>query len=111
MLPSLAFVPEHDVIDCFTILKADFPQSAKEIAEYNEANYIGKILADQSRRVPPFPIRIWNMYTRVRSNLFLTNNSVEGWHNGFASGINCSHPSFIKLLIHLQREQSLHEPL
>ena len=25
MLPSLAFVPEHDVSDCFLILMADFP--------------------------------------------------------------------------------------
>ena len=109
MLASLAFVPEHDVIDSFTILMGDFPESAIEIAEYFEKNYIGIKLADQSRRVPPFPIRIWNMHTRVLSKLFRTNNSVEGWHNGFASGINCSHPSFIKLLMHLQREQSLHE--
>ena len=70
MLPSLAFVPEQDVIDCFTILMGDFPESGKEIAEYFELNYIGKRLADQSRQVPPFPIRIWNMHTRVISNYF-----------------------------------------
>ena len=36
MLPSLAFLPEHDVIDSFTLLMADFPESAKGIAEYFE---------------------------------------------------------------------------
>ena len=77
MLVSLAFVPEHDVIDCFTILN-EFPESAKEIAEYYEVDYIGKRLADQSRRVPAFPIRIWNMHTRVSSGLARTNNSIEG---------------------------------
>ena len=36
MLPSLAFVLEHDVIDCFIILMGHFPQSATEVAEYFE---------------------------------------------------------------------------
>ncbi|KAI6649013.1 hypothetical protein LOD99_6896 [Oopsacas minuta] len=49
------------------------------------------------------------MFTRVRSRLLRTNNSVEGWHNDFKSGITCSHTSFVKLLMHLQREQSLQE--
>ena len=38
-----------------------------------------------------------------------TNNSVEGWHNGFQSGIICAHPSFTKLIRYLQLEQSLQE--
>ena len=109
MLPSLAFVPEYDVVDCFTILMGDFPESAADIAEYFETNYIGKRLPDQSRRTPPFPIRIWNMYIRVISKLARTNNSIEGWHNAFNSGLNCPHPNFIKLLAYLQREQSLQE--
>ena len=78
MLPSLAFVPEHDVIDSFTMLMADFPESAKGIAEYFETNYIGIRLPDQSRRIPPFPIRLWNMYERATSRSARTNNSVEG---------------------------------
>ena len=46
MLVSLAFVPEHGVIDCFTILISDFPESGKEIAEYFEVKYIGKKFVD-----------------------------------------------------------------
>ena len=61
----------------------DFPESGKEIPEYFEVNYIGKRRVDQSRRIPPFPMRIWNMFTRVRSRLLRTNNSIEGWHNAF----------------------------
>ena len=38
-----------------------------------------------------------------------TNNYVEGWHNGFQSGISCAHQSFSKLLHFLQLEQSLQE--
>ena len=40
LLPSLAFVPEHDVIHSFTLLMADFPEAAIGIAEYFEINYV-----------------------------------------------------------------------
>ena len=103
MLPSLAFVPEHDVIDCFMILMADFPQSAMEVAEYFEETYIGRRLPDQTRRLPPFPVRFWSMYTRVLNQIARTNNSVEGWHNAFQSGLSSPHPCFPKLLKHFQR--------
>ena len=87
----------------------NFPASALNVARYFEETYIGKQLPDQSRRIPLFPIRIWNMHERVRSQLPRTNNAVEGWHNAFQSGIACSHPSISKLLKFLQREQSLQE--
>ena len=62
MLTALAFIPEIDVIDCFIILMSQFPPIAMEIAEYFEINYIGRRLPDQSRRTPPYPIIIWNIY-------------------------------------------------
>ena len=36
MLPSLAFVPEIDVIDCFNILMQYFPENAISVANYFE---------------------------------------------------------------------------
>ena len=109
MLPSLAFVPEDKVIQSFTALMVEFPTTAIEIADYFEDTYIGRILPNNTRRIPQFPIRIWNQYTRVNLHVARTNNSVEGWHNGFQSGISCAHPSFSKLLHFLQLEQSLQE--
>ena len=109
MLAALAFVPECDLTVCFVILMAQFTPIAIEIAEYFEINYIARRLPDQSRRTPPYPIRIWNMFVRVISRNARTNNAVEGWHNAFKSGVNCPHHSIIKLLNHLQREQSLQE--
>ena len=58
MLPSLAFVPEEDVVDCYNILMTDFPESALNVAIYFEESYISKRLPDNSRRIPPFPIQI-----------------------------------------------------
>ena len=109
MLPSLAFVPEQDVVDCFNIIMQDFPASALNVATNFEDTYIGKRLPDQSRRVPQFPIRIWNMYERVQGELARTNNVVEGWHNAFQTSISCSHPTISKLFNVLQREQSIQE--
>ena len=109
MLPCLAFVPENDVIDSFNMIMEEYPQSAMGVAKYFENTYIGKKLPNNSRRTPPFPIRVWNMYMRIINRQARTNNSVEGWHNAFGSGISHSHPSLPKLLKHLKREQSLQE--
>ena len=40
MLPSLAFDPENEICDCFTLLMCEFPQAAKEVANYFETNYV-----------------------------------------------------------------------
>ena len=36
LLPSLAFVPENEVCDCFSMLMGEFPQGGIEVAEYFE---------------------------------------------------------------------------
>ena len=56
----------------------DFPKAAIEVAEYFETNYLGRRLPDQTRRMPPFPIRFWNMLARVLNHSARTNNYVEG---------------------------------
>ena len=86
MLAALAFVPECDVTDCFVILMVQFPPIAIEIGEYFEINYIGRRLPVQSRRTPPYQIRISKMFVRVIFRTKRTNKAVEGWHNAFKSG-------------------------
>ena len=66
-------------------------------------------MPNNTRRIPPFPIRIWNQYTRGNLHVTRANNSVDWWCNGFQSGISCAHPSLSKLLHFLQLEQSLQE--
>ena len=108
-LPTLAFVPEHEVVYCFNLLIQDFHESARDVAIYFENTYIGERMFDQTRRIPPFPIRIWTMYERIRIKLVKTNNSVEGWHNAIKSSISSLHLSFVKFLKFLQREQTFQE--
>ena len=68
MLASLAFVPEMDVIDSFSILMQDFPESAMNIGKCFEEYYLGKKLLNGTRRNPVFSIRLWNMFSRVKTN-------------------------------------------
>ncbi|KAI6646213.1 hypothetical protein LOD99_9355 [Oopsacas minuta] len=83
----------------------DYPASALNLATYFEDTYIGERLLDQSRRVPQFRIRIWNMYESVQEELARTNNVVEAWHNGFQTSIACSHPT-ISIFLNDYRESS-----
>ena len=111
MLMGLAFVPEQDVPNCFKSLMLESPEQAITVAKYFEETYIGKRFHDQCRRIPQFPIKIWSIYQRVKEQLTLTTNNVEGWHNAFQTTIACSHPTICKSLKVLQREQSLQEAI
>ena len=102
MLPSMAFVPESQVIHYFDQLMQELTNTSIEVAEYFEYTHIGRLFLNRSRRTPPYPIRLWNLYTRVNLEVARTNNSVEGWHSGFQSGISCTHPSFTRLIRFIQ---------
>ena len=52
---------------------------------------------------------MWNVYDRVMSNLPRSNNSVEGWHNAFATRVAIAHPTIKKLAEKIRSEQSKFE--
>ena len=52
---------------------------------------------------------MWNVYDRVMSNLPHSNNSVERWHNTFATRVTIAHPTIKKLAEKIRREQSKFE--
>nr|XP_033798636.1 uncharacterized protein LOC117359609 [Geotrypetes seraphini] len=110
MLLALSFVPVDDVAECFQTLEESRPDELTLVYDYWEDNYIGR-LRPNGRRVPPFPIPLWNMRSRVEDGLPRTNNSVEGWHHAFQSSVACHHPTIFKLLEHIQREQDHTEQL
>ncbi|RNA15738.1 hypothetical protein BpHYR1_039360 [Brachionus plicatilis] len=94
----LAFVPAHD--------------NFKSIQDYFEKFYIGLPMKNDTtkRAVPQYPIKLWNVYKRIVKDLPRTNNHIEAWHRSLKQDIE-SHPTFIKLLKHLLREQRLAEKL
>jgi hypothetical protein len=83
--------------------------TAEPIVDYFEDNFIGRPDRRGNRRSPIFASTLWNVNQRVVESLPRTNNSVEGWHCGFQSSLQCSHPTLWKLLEQLKRENELHK--
>lgn len=114
MMLALAFVPLVNVVSAFEQLQAsEYYQSHIDILatllDYFEDTYIGRPVSGSTRRSPRFKHSLWNCYDATRLGKSRTNNSVEGWHNGFARSLNCYHPGIWQFIAALQREQGLNE--
>lgn len=109
-IPALAFVPPPDVARAFEELteNPNFPDEILPIANYFEDTYIGRPQRGNRRRVPIFPIPIWNVYERTRDGLHRTNNSIEGWHRGFQTNCVIHFPNIYRFIDSLKRQQALH---
>lgn len=110
MMAAIAFVPVDDVVAAFdTLIDTGYPDHAEPVVNYFEDNFIGRPDRRGHRRNPVFPLTLWNVNQRVAESLPRTNNSVEGWHCGFQSSLQCTHPTLWKLLAHLKKETDLHK--
>jgi hypothetical protein len=104
------FVPITDVITAFKKIKQCALDSKcakfEPMLAYFEKFYIGKLVrgSDSTRRVPVYPIKMWNVVNRVKSNKDKTNNSLESWHKVFIFDA-LIHPTFNKLLENFRVEQ------
>ncbi|CAF1433378.1 unnamed protein product [Rotaria sp. Silwood1] len=109
-LLSLPFVPVVDVVEAFNLVADNFDDDGDTLLEYFEKTWIGeKKKRGAGRKKPKFNYELWNVYERVINNLPRSNNSVEGWHNGFANRVSNAHPSTAKLADKIRREQSKFE--
>lgn len=111
MIAALSFVPIADIVEAFEALQAspyfqDTSQHVDPILEYFEDTYIGRIGANNQRRSPMFSHEIWNVYIATLNDQARTNNSVEGWHNGFSKIVQSSNPSFYKFIEYLKIDES-----
>ena len=61
------------------------------------------------RKKPQFDHTHLSVYDRVIGNLPRSNNSVEEWHRAFAIRVSISHPTVVKLVGKIRREQSKFE--
>lgn len=112
MILALAFVPPGDVIYAFESLAQEIPDEAACVMGYIEDNYIvridSKIIEAPHRQRPRNGIEKWNVYNCVLNDSPRTNNSVEGWHNGFAK-LCRTNPSIYDFVIAIQKQQSMTE--
>uniref|UniRef100_A0A915JRL1 Uncharacterized protein n=1 Tax=Romanomermis culicivorax TaxID=13658 RepID=A0A915JRL1_ROMCU len=77
-IPSLAFVPQHEVEAAFDQLieQENFPPEILPIANYFEDTYIGRHLR-RGRQIPSFPIELCNVHQRSLNGQSCSNNDVE----------------------------------
>ncbi|KAK9717216.1 hypothetical protein QE152_g24306 [Popillia japonica] len=95
MLSAVAFVPTESLVEVFETLCENeiFPPEAQEVVNYFEDPWIGRPHRRQ-RRPPQFDLDMWNLYQSILEDLQIswkTNNSVEGWHRGFAERVGAMH--------------------
>lgn len=105
-LLALAYVPCNDVQFSMEIISEQFPPEMQQIKDYWESTYVGRRIHNLA---PRFSIDIWNMFDRVSTDLPMSNNSLEAWHNAFAQSLQCQHPHLFKLIDQLRKEQSATE--
>ena len=96
-IAALAFVRDNDVNRYFGLLSQNIDNDLDPVLDYVEEYYLGVLRRGVFRR-PRFPYTWWGVLDRVRDNLPRTNNSVEGWHNGFNQHVGCHHANIWKLI-------------
>jgi len=70
MLPALAYVPPGDVVQAFEILSdgQTLTPELEPLVDYMEDIWIGRRRGN-GRRVPPFPVELWNCYNAIVSGM------------------------------------------
>src|SRR5579863_2605946 len=67
-----------------------------DFVSYFERIWIGPWNRRKTARIPPlFAIPLWNCFHSVLEDRPKTNNSAEGFHNGFAAMLGSSHPTIL----------------
>uniref|UniRef100_A0A1I8AZ57 MULE domain-containing protein n=1 Tax=Meloidogyne hapla TaxID=6305 RepID=A0A1I8AZ57_MELHA len=103
MIVSLAFIPQHDLIEALTILENYLPMELEPILSYFTNTYIGRIRNNMTRAPPIFVPSSWNVYTRTINNEDKTNNFCEAFHRKVQLQLGVSHPTIWKFLDELMK--------
>jgi hypothetical protein len=112
-LKALAFIPPADVMDMFEIIMEDafFQQNEvllHDFISYFESTWLGPWNRRKTMRIAPrYEIQQWNCHHSVLEDLPKTNNSAEGFHNGFITLIGACHPTIFKLISGLKSQQTM----
>jgi hypothetical protein len=82
-LKFLPFVPTQDVINAFKKIRqlAETCTKLKQMLVYFETFYIGKLIRGSTtvRKLPMYPIKQWNVVSRILNEKGKTNNSLESF--------------------------------
>ena len=105
MIPALAFVPVRDLDMAFTSLTQFLPAVFQLMLDWLEDNYLGRLVANNQRRQPSFPIRMWNVNDRVQQHIGRTNNFAEAAHRWIQQELQTDHRVVWKFIGDLKKVQ------
>lgn len=106
---ALAFLPCSDVIQGFEELSED-EDVPSEFLSYFERAYVGVARgrgATRRRGTPLYPISMWNVRSRVETNMPRTNNAQEGFHSAINRTLPLSRSTVWHLIRTLRKEEAL----
>ena len=109
-MPALASAASDEVPQLFPLVAELLPvPEARDLIQYFENTYIGRVLPAGGVQAPLIPISMWNYYLETPFGLPRTNNAVESWHRSFNATVGCQHPSICRFINALKRELALVE--
>ena len=107
-------MPPCDVIEAFNMISKSAPVNLLPMLTYLEKWYIGnpdKVTNKQTifglRKIPCYPIQIWNCYNRVLNHDTNTNNSSEAWNLLITFELDIGKHLTIKLIEQFRIEQKI----
>uniref|UniRef100_A0A5S6QNH7 FLYWCH-type domain-containing protein n=1 Tax=Trichuris muris TaxID=70415 RepID=A0A5S6QNH7_TRIMR len=106
MIIAIAFVPEDHVDRMFEQLVREAPRDLWPVLDWFEHNYIGTQNRFGSRRIPPFPPKVWSTYERTLQGRHRTNNFAEAAHRRLRSELGVDHPTIWRLIDGLRTMQA-----
>lgn len=112
MLVALAFVPLENVVPAYfhllsTAFYTENAANLEEFLNYFSHTWIGVYSGNNQVSPPLFRRDVWNCFSRIQTNLPLTNNQIEGWHHGLNRMVNSSHPSIWTFIDKIREQTSL----
>ncbi|GAB0098328.1 hypothetical protein DMENIID0001_140470 [Sergentomyia squamirostris] len=88
VLREHAFVPVNNVVAAYEdVLQEFYKDKSRAVADfldYFEITWTLDNRRSRTRDKPRFDLTLWNCQESVLNGMSKANNSVEGWHNGFA---------------------------
>ncbi|CAF4752594.1 unnamed protein product, partial [Rotaria sp. Silwood1] len=99
-----------EVTTGFDLIANQFDDDVDDLLDYFEKTWIGEPKRRGTcRKKPQYDHNLWNIHDRVIAAIPRPNNSVEGWHNAFASRVTMNHTDIVKLAAKIRLEQSKFE--
>ncbi|CDW54653.1 FLYWCH and MULE domain containing protein [Trichuris trichiura] len=111
MVLALAFVPLDAIEKAFSEFSSKSPKALGPILDWFEEDYLGLPNHFGSRRIPPFPPRLWSVYDKMLMGEYLTNELVNAASRRISSEFAVAQPTTWKFVDRIRALQEWSDQL